>query len=336
VSFRRCDGPLAAGYDAAFLDLDGVVYVGPDPVPSAPASIESARSGGLRVMFVTNNASRTPDAIARHLTEIGVPAAAGDVVTSAQAVGRMLVELVPSGSDVLVVGGPGLWAEVSAAGMHPVEFFNEASPPHAVVQGYTADMGYPRLAEAALAVRAGAVWIASNVDSTMPSPRGLLPGNGALVAAVRVATGREPTVAGKPFPPLHREAVRRSGARNPLVVGDRLDTDIQGAVATGTDSLLVLSGVTDLAGLAAATADTRPTYLGADISALLEPAPSVRVDSEAGAASCGGARAAVVDAVWHLDGSGLDLARAACALAWARADAGRPLPDLGALSRLSR
>lgn len=223
--------------------------------------------------FVTNNACRTPATVVDHLARLGVPATVGEVATAAQATATLLATLVPAGARVLVTGGEGLRLAIAEAGFEIVP--NAAAAPAAVVQGYVPTVDYAAFAEASLAIRAGAVWVASNLDATIPSARGELPGNGALVALVATATGRRPdAVAGKPERALHEESVRRSGARRPLIVGDRLDTDVEGAARVGCDSLLVLSGVTSAAALAASA--IRPTYVGADLRALLAPgvAPS--------------------------------------------------------------
>src|SRR5205807_176651 len=170
---------------------------------------------------------------------------------------------------VLVVGAQSLESEVAAVGLKPVR--EADAEPVAVVQGYGPDVGWPELAEACVAVRRGAWWIATNADRTLPSPRGPLPGNGALVAALATALGREPDeVVGKPAPALFQRAAQRAGARRPLVVGDRLDTDIDGARRAGMDSMLVLTGVSTRADLDAAPPDRRPTYVAPDLSALLQ------------------------------------------------------------------
>ena len=273
MTLGACAEPLCTAYDAALLDLDGVVYRGPDPVPGAAAAVAAARAAGMRMAFVTNNASRTPAAVAAHLGAVGVEARADEVVTAAQAAATLLGTLVPAGSRVLVTGGEGLRAAVTEAGFEPVPTADDG--PAAVVQGYAPGLAYADLAEAALAVRAGAVWVASNLDATIPTARGLLPGNGALVALVAHATGRRPdAAAGKPERALHDEAVRRTGAVRPLVVGDRLDTDVEGANRAGCDSLLVLTGVTTEADLLAAPPERRPTYLGLDLGALLVAHPA--------------------------------------------------------------
>lgn len=314
------------------LDLDGVLYLGPDPVPHAAEAVAAARRRGVATAFVTNNSSRAPEVIAQHLRQLGIDASDQDVVTSAQAAARVVASQVPPGSAVLVIGTTALQEQVRSAGLRPVlagELGTE--PPAAVVQGLSPDITWRDLAAAAVAVRAGALWVAGNVDSTLPSPRGALPGNGTLVDAVRTATGVEPLVAGKPEPALHEESVRRTGARFPLVVGDRLDTDVAGAVRAGCPSLLVLTGVTDLAAVVQAGRDRRPDFVGTDLRALLRPQPPVTVNR--GSATCDGARARLVDGVLHLDADSTapgddvrrDIAvlRAACACAWPAQDAGQ-------------
>ncbi len=223
-----CDRALAAQYDVALLDLDGVVYVGPAAVPHAAQALEEGLARfGMRPAFVTNNAARSPQVVAEHLVQIGVRASAEDVVTSAQAGARLLAELVPAGAHVLAVGGPGVAWALGERGLVPVA--SADADPVAVMQGYGPDVGWRDLAEASLVIERGHPWVATNLDSTIPSPRGRVLGNGSLVAALRHATGVEPLVAGKPEPPLMQESVLRTGARRPLVVGDRLDTDIEGA-----------------------------------------------------------------------------------------------------------
>lgn len=319
VALGSCDRPLAQAYDAALYDLDGVLYVGGDVVEHAAASVAAAAGAGMRRAFVTNNASRRPAAVAAHLTELGIPAEAADVVTSAQAAVRMLRERLPAGVQVLVVGTAGLVEEVAAAGFVPTR---EAGPDvRAVVQGYGPDTGWSQLAEASVALRAGAVWIAANTDSTLPSPRGPLPGNGALVAALQVATGREPLVAGKPAPALHLESVKRVGAQRPLVVGDRLDTDVLGAVRGGADSLLVLTGVADAHAAVMAPTGMRPTYVAWDLRGLLAPQPPAVVTGAQ--ARCDKASALWRDGHLTVEGAGTAALRAACALGWWCADRGR-------------
>lgn len=286
-------------------------------MPYAAASVAGARDAGMRAAFVTNNASRRPEVVAAHLTELGIAAEPEDVVTSAQAAVRWLAARLPPGSRVLVVGTDGLAEEVVAGGLAPVRTAEGAV---AVVQGLSTATGWTDLAEACVAIRAGALWVAGNADATYPSRRGPLPGNGAMVAALRVATGREPVVVGKPEPELHQASVARVGADRPLVIGDRLDTDVLGAVRGGADSLLVLTGVTDLPTLLAAPAGMRPTYVGLDLRALL--APQLPVALHDGEARCGAARAWLHDGAVRSDGPAQEALRAACALAWSSAPDG--------------
>ncbi|MFG1807308.1 HAD-IIA family hydrolase [Streptomyces sp. NPDC049040] len=322
--------PLDTAYDTALLDLDGVVYAGGDAIAHAVDSLTAARSDGMRLAYVTNNAARTPQAVAEHLSRLGVPAETEDVITSAQAVARLIADQVPAGAKVLAVGGEGLFAALRERGLQPVESADDG--PAAAVQGYGPELRWSQLAEMAHAVNAGVPWFASNTDLTIPTARGVAPGNGAAVQAVRYATGREPQVAGKPQPPMHRETVLRTGARRPLVVGDRLDTDIEGANASGVDSLLVLTGVSTAAELVAAPPEHRPTYVAADLRGLLTPHPPVTWDGSQ--AHCGGWTA---DSALELTGSGepLDGLRALCRAAWSRTD-DTPAPDPAkALSHLN-
>ncbi|PRY33696.1 HAD-IIA family hydrolase [Umezawaea tangerina] len=258
---------LLARYDALLLDLDGTVYRGKEPVPGAAEAVAAARALGVGIRFVTNNASRAPQDVADHLAEIGFEAVLDEVSTSAQAAAAMLGEHLTAGTKVLVLGTDALAEEVSRAGFVPVR---EASDDVvAVVQGLSQDLGWRELAEACVALRRGALWVACNVDVTLPTERGLLPGCGALVAALKAATDREPMVAGKPAAPLLEQAAKSLGAERPLVVGDRLDTDIAGAVNAGMDSLLVLTGVSTEAEAMALAEGWRPTYIAADLGGLL-------------------------------------------------------------------
>ncbi|MEU2434123.1 HAD-IIA family hydrolase [Streptomyces sp. NPDC007861] len=325
---------LSQAYDTALLDLDGVVYAGGEAIAYAVEALGAARGGGMHLAYVTNNALRTPDAVAHHLTELGVPAAPADVITSAQAVARLIAEQVPAGARVLVVGGEGLRVALRERGLEPVDSADD--DPAAVVQGYGGpELAWGRFAEACYAVARGVPWFASNTDLTIPSARGIAPGNGAAVEVVRIATGGTPQVAGKPLPPMHRETILRTGAERPLVVGDRLDTDIEGAFNGGVDSLLVLTGVTDAAQLLAAEPKYRPTYVDADLRGLLTGQPEVTGTADAFA--CGGWTAAVRGDALVLEGDGeaMDGLRALCAAAWTHAGDGAGTPEAGkVLARL--
>ena len=306
--------PLDTAYDVALLDLDGVVYLGGTAIPGAAEALRKADAAGMRLAYVTNNAFRTPAAIAALLTSFGVPAAQEDVVTSAQAAARLLAERLPAGAPVLVIGGSGLRMALRERGLRPVS--TAADHPLAVVQGYSPDVSYSMLAEGGLAVAAGALFVASNGDLTLPSRRGRQPGNGSLLQVIATATGVRPLVAGKPEPPLHNESVLRTGARHPLVVGDRLDTDIEAAHRVDVDSLLVLTGVTGPAEAVLAPPSQRPTYLAEDLTGLLEPHPAIT--EKGGAFGCGGWTARVDGDRLDLTGDGarIDGLRALCAAAW--------------------
>jgi HAD superfamily hydrolase (TIGR01450 family) len=259
-------------HDCLLLDLDGTVFRGHEPTPGA---VDTLAAVTARTLYVTNNASRSPDQVAQHLREMGFTAEADDIVTSAQSAARLLAERLPAAASVLVVGTESLAAEITNVGLKPVRLWSD--DPVAVVQGHSPKTAWPDLAEAALAIRGGALWVAANVDKTLPSERGLLPGNGSMVAALQTATDRVPTVAGKPQPTLLRDALSRGNFRAPLVVGDRLDTDIAGANAAGLPSLLVLSGVSTAEETVRAAPGERPDYIAADLRGLLSPADALRV-----------------------------------------------------------
>ena len=286
-----------------------MLYLGDEPVPHAAPAVEAARADGMRFAFVTNNASRAPGVVAQRLTALGIPAEPQEVVTSAQAAARTLAAELPAGSTVLVVGTDALAQEVEAVGMRPVRTVEQAGQRGcaAVVQGLAPATSWSDLAEAAVALHRGALWVAGNTDATLPTTRGQLPGNGAFVAALQLVTGREPLVAGKPDPSLHRASVERVGARRPIAIGDRLDTDVLGAVRGGADSLLVLTGVVGLPELLQAPAGSRPTYIASDLRGLLHPHPDVQVDGES--ARCRAAVARYVAGVVRLEASGADDAR---------------------------
>jgi HAD superfamily hydrolase (TIGR01450 family) len=312
---------LHTGYDLVILDLDGVVYLVDHPIPSAVDAITHLHRAGQRLAYATNNASRRAAEVATLLRGMGIEALESEVLTSAQASATLLAQRLPAGSPVLVVGADALRTEIRDVGLRPVASATER--PAAVVQGYGPQVGWTELAEAALAIRAGAMWVATNTDRTLPTPRGPVPGNGAMVAALRTALDREPDlVVGKPEPTLFETAAARVGARRPIVVGDRLDTDIAGARRSGMDSLLVLTGVSGARDLVTAPPERRPTYLATDLSGLFEKDDAVRVPQlpdGAGGAEAGGWRVTRQGAGVELTGTGEPLAalRLLCAVIWA-------------------
>ncbi|MGB3827855.1 MAG: HAD hydrolase-like protein, partial [Ornithinimicrobium sp.] len=269
-----------------------------------------------------------------HLSELGIPTDVEDVVTSAHAAAAMVAEITPAGSTVLVVGGEGLTQAVRDHGLRPVTSCDDN--PVAVVQGLGPAVGWELLAEGTYAVRSGLPWVASNLDVTVPTSRGLAPGNGALVSVIALATGRHPVSAGKPEIALHREATRRVGAESPLVVGDRLDSDIQGANRAQMPSLLVLTGVTTAADLVLAVPIQRPTYVAADLlSGLESPHPGV-LRASASRWSCGSwvcdVRAGEV--VLAGEGPALDAVRALSVACWDEPAAVEPREVHRVLERL--
>lgn len=305
--------PAVDAYDAVLLDLDGTVYWGTEPVPGASTAVVRVRDRGRAVRFVTNNASRSPGEVAEHLRIVGIPADPTEVCTSAQAAAALLATRVAPGSAVLVVGAGALADEIRACGLRAVDTASDDVV--AVVQGLSRMVGWPELSEACLAIRAGALWVACNIDPTLPTERGPLIGNGALVAAVSTATGREPLIAGKPFPALFHQAASGARARRPLVVGDRLDTDIAGAAAAGMDAMLVLTGVTTPRELLAAPLSMRPRYLAADLTALAQPAIDLAVGERAEwAITCRDTVCAVLWAGGQSHADPLGLLRTLCAV----------------------
>jgi glycerol-1-phosphatase len=312
VSLRGSDAPQIDGHRHALLDLDGVVYRGRTLVPGADKAIDAVRREGVRVTFITNNASRTPQAVADHLRGFGVAADPGDVVTSAVAAARFVAEEFP-GATVLPVGGEGVFDALREVAVPTVGSADDA--PAIVMIGFGPDVGWRELAEACIAVQRGARLIATNLDTSAPSDRGLVPAAGGFVGVVRGVTGADVTAVGKPEPIMYREATGEPPERV-VVVGDRLDTDMRGAIELGMDTLHVLSGAHGVRDVLAAVPAERPRYVGTDIGALLEPHPAP-VAGPDGAWVCGAASARVDDGVLHLSGvPGLDQFRAACSAVW--------------------
>jgi glycerol-1-phosphatase len=289
---------LIDGHDVALFDLDGVVYLGPEPVPGAVEGVTALQARGVRTIYVTNNAARPAQTVADQLVGMGFHASVDDLVTSAQAATGLMRRELPAGARVLVAGTQNLADHMSDAGF--VIVASASDRPDAVVQGYDPQMTWPRLDEVAIAVQNGARWYACNTDTTRPTERGQVPGAGVAVYAVQVTTRIQPTVTGKPFPPLMEEALRRTGARNPIFVGDRLDTDIAGACTVGIDSCLVFTGVHGKLDLVEAAEGFRPTSIAWDIPGLLLPAREL--SSDADGVRCRGAYASASAGVAQIEG----------------------------------
>ncbi len=309
------DKDLISTFDALLADLDGVVYAGPHAIPGAVESLRKLAEIGVGLGYVTNNASRTPAQVAQHLRDLGAPAEDEQVVSSSQAAGELLASLLPAGARVLITGGDALAREIELVGLVPVR--SGAEEPVAVVQGFHPDVSWKELAEASYVVAGGALWVATNTDMSIPQARGIAPGNGSLVAAVAAATGQRPLVAGKPEAPLFQAAAKRLAADRPLVVGDRLDTDILGGNNAGFATVAVLTGVDTRETILAARTLERPRFLINDLTDLYRPYPAVEHD--AGRYRCGAASAVADGQSVRISGDpgDLDAWRAACAAWWA-------------------
>jgi HAD superfamily hydrolase (TIGR01450 family) len=326
-------GPLLEGHDLVMFDLDGVVYVGGRAVPGAAEAIARLRDSGVHPAFVTNNASRTPHQVGERLRELGVGADDEDVVTSAQAAAHLIRE---SWGDVrvLALGGPGLASALAAEGLRVVPGDADEvgrAEIDVVASGYGPDVRWRDIMRAAALVADGRPYVASNSDGTIPTESGPQPGHGVLVEMIATYAGVVPTVAGKPARHLLDETVRRVGGQRPLMVGDRLDTDIEGARDSGVPSLLVLTGVTGLTELAAAPPGRRPTYVSVDLDGLFAGHPVPVTDGRR--TRCGGwdvrVRADSLEITGH--GAPDDWWRAVATAAWEHLDrSGTPI-DTAAL-----
>lgn len=271
---------LLSNHDALLLDLDGTVWEGGRAIPGAIEAISGAATAGVASMFVTNNAMRGPEVVAEKLRAMGLDTSDSDVVTSAQAALDMASEYLQAGDTVLIVGTDSFRALATQAGYHVVSSADDN--PKAVLQGMNPDLGWRELSEAALAIRKGATYFATNLDTTLPTERGFMVGNGSMVAAVVSATGVAPQSAGKPGPAMFYSAANRLGVRAPLAVGDRLDTDIQGGNAARMATFHVLTGVSGELALIEAPEEQRPTYLAQSLLDLNLPAHELRPGAQGG------------------------------------------------------
>lgn len=315
MTFLEARQPLREVYDTALLDLDGVVYVGKSAVPGAVYAINAAASQGMRIAYVTNNASRSAQDVADHLYELGLACTAEDVVTSAQAGAHLMQQYLPRGARVFALGGPGVSLALTERGFIPVGL-DEATQADGVLQGFGPDLTWHWYAAGSQAIARGAVWVATNMDYTIPTPGGIAPGNGSFVRLVAAAAGSEPVaIGGKPERALIDESIERVNAKSPLIVGDRLDTDIWAGTNAGVPTLLVLTGVSGIVDVLTADERMRPSYLGADLRSLAQP--HTEVLDLGGVAECGGARAKVRDGVLCVDGADpIAMTKAAAVIAW--------------------
>jgi glycerol-1-phosphatase len=311
---------LAGAYDLALLDLDGVVYLLHQPIPEAAATVAALPGLDCEPVFVTNNASRSPETVAESLRGMDVPADASEVLTSAQVVAEGLRGRLGEGGRVLVAGSDALRDEVAAQGLVPV---TDPVAAQGVAFGLTYATTWRDLADVTIAVRTGALWGSTNVDATLPTPDGPLPGTGAMVGAIAAALGRGPDlVAGKPEQPIYQAALARKPGGRAIMVGDRPDSDIEGANRAGIDSLLVFTGVVSPRLALALPPEQRPTFLGWSLAALTEAHPEPVWNEAVDRIECGGWTAVLHGGEIRLSGGGaeLDAWRALCELSWAAAD----------------
>ncbi len=257
---------LAERYDAFLFDLDGVLYRGAEATPGAAAALARLRAAGKGLAFVTNNSSRTPEDVADHLSSLGVVASPAEVETSSLVTASLLRER--GVATAFVVGETGLTTALQEHGIETIH--GEPDRADVVVVGWDRSADYAKLRTASLLVQRGASLVATNADASFPAPDGLWPGAGALLAVIETTTGVSAEVIGKPHAPIFLAALERAGGGRPLVIGDRLDTDIAGAAALGWDSLLVLTGISTSDEAAVAT--QRPTHVGKDLMVLFDDA----------------------------------------------------------------
>jgi len=308
---------LRERFDAIYFDLDGVLYRGLSAVDGAAKAISEISEAGCGIAFVTNNASRTPDDVASHLRELGIPAKSTEVVTASQVAVEILQQYVSPGERVFVVGGDGVEQALLGAGYVASRDSRECV---AVVQGFGPEVSWRDLAHASYLIQGGAIWIVTNLDSTFPTASGIAPGNGSLVDAVRNAAGRDPDgVGGKPDRAMMDRTRAAVPGERPLLVGDRYDTDIAAGIAAGIPTMLVLSGVTQTADVW--SANLRADYICESVQGLICGYPDSSTITEGHV--CGGARATFVEmemCVRATGGTRLNRLRAADSLKWAMAD----------------
>lgn len=310
---------LSSDHDLALVDLDGVVYRGHLPIDYASESLNRLQNQGVTVLYATNNASRTPENVAEQLIGLGIETGPSKILTSAQACAINMTKYLPQEAKVLVIGGPGLIEAVISQGFKVVS--SAEDNPSAVAQGYSPELGWKDLAEAAYAIAGGATHFATNKDLSIPTARGYAPGNGTLVSAVEHATGQSAISSGKPSSLMYKIGIEKVQAAKPLVIGDRLDTDLAGAREADIPGLLVLTGVNRIKDTALAPKHLRPSYIGKDLRSLFEAHPNV-VATEDGYYTCNNASATVAEGgiVKITQGNPeidlLDIARASIVATW--------------------
>lgn len=268
---------FATTYDSWLFDLDGTVWEGGRLLPFAADIINQAP---VPVMYITNNASRGPEVVAEKLSELGIATDSEHVLTSAQAAIEMASAHLETGDVVYVLGSDSFKQLATDTGFVVAASADEN--PKAVLQGHNPETGWAQLSEGALSIRNGARYFASNLDTTLPSERGLLVGNGSMIAAVVSATGVEPESAGKPGPAMFHSAATKLESLKPLAIGDRLNTDIAGGVAAGMDTFHVLTGVSMHYAVLGAIEAERPTFVAKSLNDLLREPDELRPNAQGG------------------------------------------------------
>ncbi len=332
------DHPLSEVSDYLFLDLDGVCYRGSAPIENAPEGIEAAKANGNEAAYITNNSMASPPTVADKLGTVGISAVPEEIYTSSRTGVAQLLEHIPAGSKVLALGTEGLHYELDKVDFDVVTSADDN--PDAVLQGLHRDLSWRELSEAALAIRAGALYVATNLDATLPLERGQYLGCGSMVAAVIHATGVQPLSSGKPAPDMYRLAMKETGAKNPICVGDRLDTDIAGANAADLPSLHVLTGVNTARDIMLAEDHERPTFLGLDMLDLNIQIPPITQEGDEWV--CAQARVRVDGEKIFVDGAeltttelGLNTYRALVAAIWNLIDSGSTRENFGWLPQFT-
>ncbi len=238
---------LPSRIKSLILDMDGVLWKADSPIGNLPAIFQRMQDRGLKFAFATNNGTQTSEQYVDRLATFGVKVEPWQVVTSALGVAEMLARQYPNGGQVFAIGGTGVMVALQQRGFEllSIEYARNAQ---AVVMGLDSQITFEKMSEAALLVRHGVPFYATNPDKTFPTPRGEIPGAGAWISVIVTATGVEPFYAGKPSPFLMDLARHRmdTAKEDTLVVGDRLETDIAGGQAAGYPVALVLSGVSRL------------------------------------------------------------------------------------------
>ena len=324
---RGTEAPLADLYDVALLDLDGTAWAGDQTIDHAADTVLASRERGMKSAFVTNNAMRTPQQVADKLNAMGFEATPDMVMTSAMDAAANMAEELEEGAKVFMIGGEGLRQALAENGFTVVASADDE--PVAVVQGLDKQVDWSTLSEGAFAIQRGAAYYATNLDATLPEERGQALGNGALVRAIQHATRKRPVAAGKPEASIYQRGARRVGGERPLAVGDRLETDIMGAVNAQVPAMHVLTGVHGAQDVLRAPRGQRPSFLARDMRGLLEAHPGPKHHRD-GTWTCGFSQVAKVarsgaltlDDIELVDGQAvtIDSYRALAAAAWEYAD----------------